>query len=187
MQVSIKELFQGIFVDLKQETDRSCALLASAYLDGLLMSGIRERLRGRKKDIDELFHGMGILNSFGARIRIAYAIGYIGDDERTDFDIIRAIRNKFAHIPSRISFDTQSIRDQCNNLILGKLLEKLSRSGEPIFEDSPKNRYIFTSQLRALGLFGRLQKAKPFRKPAEATIPGGPLLRKRRSRRRAIT
>ncbi len=45
----MNDWLQGILADLLKEPDRSLAIIAAAYLDDLLETGLRERLRGSKK------------------------------------------------------------------------------------------------------------------------------------------
>ena len=102
---------RGILADLSHEPDRSLAIIADAYLDDLPENGLRVRLRGSQKSIDAIFRSQGFLDSLAAKTKIAQAIGFIDDDEYHDLEIIRRIRNKFAHIPNQISFQTPEIAD----------------------------------------------------------------------------
>jgi hypothetical protein len=49
---------------------------------------------------------------------MAYCLGLIGPHIRDDLDIVRGIRNDFAHGHREITFDEASIRDRCLNLSL---------------------------------------------------------------------
>src|SRR5258707_147607 len=44
-----------------------------------------------------LFTGYGPISSFAAKTDIAYALGLLTDHDHTDLQIIRKIRNEFAH------------------------------------------------------------------------------------------
>ena len=48
------------------------------------------------EDVDQLFTGMNPLSTFSARIRIAYALGLVTEDEYHDLKIIKDVRNRFA-------------------------------------------------------------------------------------------
>jgi DNA-binding MltR family transcriptional regulator len=54
--------------------------------------------------------------TFSSRIVGALALGLISADEYHDLEIIRGIRNDFAH-KIVVGFADASIRDRCNNLI----------------------------------------------------------------------
>jgi len=161
---------QGILGDLLREPDRSLAIVAVAYLDDILGTGLRERLRDGKKSLDKF------IETFAAKIEIARAIGYIDDDEYHDLEQVRKIRNEFAHIPNIISFNTPKISDRCNELRYGKLLPELADALDSVFQDTPKQRFVWTAQNLALGLWGRYQTAERFQGPEPSYIPGGPPL-----------
>lgn len=69
-----------------------------------------------KKLHDDMFSSQSPLSTFSSRIKFAYYSGKIDIEVRRDLDIIRSIRNDFAHHPESMSFDTQSVRDRYNNL-----------------------------------------------------------------------
>jgi hypothetical protein len=101
---------------LTPESDRGCALFAAAYLDVCLSDLLYVSLVANK-DIDkDLFEGTAPLSTFSSRIKLAYYLGLVSRNCRRDLDIIRGVRNDFAHKPEPISFKTQSIRDRCKNL-----------------------------------------------------------------------
>jgi DNA-binding MltR family transcriptional regulator len=101
---------------LTDETDRGCALYASAFLDKALSELISTFLVDDKKKQSELFEGNAPLSSFSARIKMAFYLGKISKIEKRDFDLIRKIRNEFAHNAEEINFDKENIRNQCREL-----------------------------------------------------------------------
>ena len=101
---------------LTSESDRGCALFAAAYLDVCLSDLLYVSLVENKNIDKDLFEGTAPLSNFSSRIKLAYYLGLISRSCRRDLDIVRGIRNDFAHKPEIISFETQSIRDRCKNL-----------------------------------------------------------------------
>lgn len=101
---------------LTNESDRGCALFASAYLDKALSDLLFLSLVNSKKIDSELFEGNSPLATFSSRIKMAFYLGKISAECRGDLETIRKIRNEFAHDANLISFDTQSIADRCRNL-----------------------------------------------------------------------
>jgi DNA-binding MltR family transcriptional regulator len=90
--------------------------MAAAYLDGELEKFIKAKLVNNERVIKDLFSPNGSLGSFSARIDFAYLLGLISDRTRANLHLLRKIRNDFAHIVSRISFQTSSISSRCNQL-----------------------------------------------------------------------
>lgn len=111
-----REEFIAFRSALTDESDRGCALFAAAYLDKALSDLLFLSLVEDKKIDKDLFEGTAPLSSFSARIKLAYYLGKISKVCRSDLDMIRGIRNEFAHHAEIISFDDQSIADRCRNL-----------------------------------------------------------------------
>ena len=107
---------------LAEETDRGCALVAAAYLDGLLESYLRDYFVDNPdlrdgRNVDSLVGSdRSPLGTFSARTKIAYFLGLIGPKMYHDLDSVRKIRNKFAHSRTRQDFDQDSIKDLCAQL-----------------------------------------------------------------------
>ncbi|MCS4508897.1 MltR family transcriptional regulator [Xylophilus ampelinus] len=101
---------------LSNESDRGCALFAAAYLDSALEGLLLASLIENKKSREELFEGSSPLATFSGRIKLAWYLGFISKEFRTDLEAIRKIRNEFAHSAANLSFETQSISDKCRNL-----------------------------------------------------------------------
>ena len=109
--------FSGPF---RSESDRACAVLGAALLDARLESLYRRRLDCFQ---EELLSGNGPLGTFSARIRLARALTWIDSDVQSDLDVIRSIRNDFAHsLDHELSFADQSIADRCRNLKVAQIL-----------------------------------------------------------------
>jgi DNA-binding MltR family transcriptional regulator len=63
---------------------------------------------------DQLFIGTGPLATFSAKIRLGYALGIYGRKTRHDLDVVREIRNAFAHAQKVITFENQEIANLCS-------------------------------------------------------------------------
>jgi hypothetical protein len=90
---------ESYFKELRGESDRACALLAGSALS----DGLRELLAAyfvplTEGEHDHIFHDENAaLGNFASRTEVSYALGLIGPDERRASNIIRRIRNQFAH------------------------------------------------------------------------------------------
>lgn len=118
---------------LGRESDRGCALVGAAYLDEEITRLLRVRMVAHNGNIAALLDQGRPLSAFSAKIRTAYAMGLIPDDVFHDINIIRAIRNKFAHLHGPLSFNDASISDQCKALRLAFASKK---------ESTPRSRFI---------------------------------------------
>jgi hypothetical protein len=81
---------------------------------------IRTRLHHlNKEQLEDLFGYEGLLGAFSAKIKIAYAFGFIDQILRRDFDRIREIRNVFAHSKTVVTFKTKAVAQACSGLMSG--------------------------------------------------------------------
>jgi len=95
---------------------RGTAILSVAYLERELENLLKAFLVDDIALADELLSGFGPLATFNARIETGFAIGLISEQERRNLQLIRKIRNRFAHMPLEVSFETPEIRDRCMEL-----------------------------------------------------------------------
>ncbi|WP_152428464.1 hypothetical protein [Methyloferula stellata] len=108
------------FNELQGESDRACALIAGAALSQILRDLLEARLI-LLSDVESnhLFDMQNsVLSSFADRSEMAYALGLIDKNERKNLDLIRGIRNAFAHTIANISFDTGEIATECGKLTI---------------------------------------------------------------------
>ena len=98
-----------------EESDRAAGLLAGAFVEHYTETYLRAFIL---KDRDEkgLFQPHGPLDTFSARISIAYAFGLIDESLKSDLDYIRKVRNYIAHEPMSAIFSESPLRDYCQNL-----------------------------------------------------------------------
>jgi len=123
----------GKFIaSLYQETDRGCALIATAFLDDALSELLKKNLIKDKKVSDRLFGSNQPFGYFSSKIDVACALGLIGKAVRQNLHLLRKIRNDFAHVADPIGFEHPPIKSRCYELTLHTL------------ESNAKPRKIFT-------------------------------------------
>lgn len=101
---------------LSKESDRGCALYAAAYLDRALSDLLYMSLVENKNIQQDLFDGTAPLASFSSRITLAYYLGKLSPSIRRDLNLIRKIRNDFAHTADSLTFETKKIANRCKHL-----------------------------------------------------------------------
>jgi hypothetical protein len=101
---------------LTTESDRGCALLASAYLDDLLAQLLVAHLVDSPTTSTRVVGQSGPLGAFSARIDMAFLLGLIGRGAHHDLHMIRKIRNLFAHRPFSLAFSSPPVADRCREL-----------------------------------------------------------------------
>lgn len=99
---------------LNSESDRACAVLGAALLDEKLKQVFRRKLSCFE---GKLIDGMGPISNFSSRILLARALNWVSEEVKSDLDVVRRIRNDFAHnFDHNLSFSDDSVSDLCLNL-----------------------------------------------------------------------
>lgn len=101
--------------EFNKETARGAALAAAAFLDDLLRDIINAFLLSNDscRKLTEGFNAP--LGTLSARIAACHAMGLISDQEARECELIRKVRNEFAH-KVKISFDDERVRGLCSSL-----------------------------------------------------------------------
>jgi hypothetical protein len=122
------------------ESDRGAALIAGSVAENAITQILTIRLVPMSQDArDSLFGFDAPLGTFSAKIRVAYAFGFIDAEIRDDLDRIREIRNCFAHSQIPLNFSTDPIPRACagfGNAFPGILRQHI--------KDNPRQLYIHT-------------------------------------------
>jgi hypothetical protein len=107
--------FMPFLHELRHESERGAVLISCAYLDDLLHKTLAAYFM-HPPEAKKLLEGFNApLGTFSSRTTAAFCCGLITADEFKEINILRTIRNKFAHSMSA-SFTDQSISDLCANL-----------------------------------------------------------------------
>jgi hypothetical protein len=112
----LPEQDNGILEELAQQSDRSAAIVAAACLEDRLASLLRGAFEEQTDAANRMLGGYGALASFRAKIDMGLLLGLYDKDAHKKLNIIKEIRNEFAHNPSAASFNSQRISDLCGNL-----------------------------------------------------------------------
>jgi hypothetical protein len=106
-----------------QMADRATALVLGSILEqGLELAILSHCTIGwntpeAESEQKKLFSGGGDgPMNFAVKIRLAYALGVYGPNSRDDLDVMRHIRNFFAHDRSHLTFDDKDVAALCGQL-----------------------------------------------------------------------
>lgn len=98
---------------LIEESDRGCALMAVAFIDELLIELLKAYFIEDEALTKRLLSSSGSLSSFSSRIDMAYALGLMSKNIVHDLNILRKIRNDFAHVSKPLTFEEDGLRSRC--------------------------------------------------------------------------
>jgi hypothetical protein len=118
-ELPTQEEMWRIIADLRLQSAYALAVLGVAHLEHGLERVLKARLiQLSKEDERRMFDGAGngILGTFSAKIRIAYALSLLGPIAYHDLLLINDIRNVFAHSLHTIDFTHSLISQDCRKL-----------------------------------------------------------------------
>jgi hypothetical protein len=88
-----------------------------------------------------MFAGQGPLRSFGSKISLVYALGIANEELSRDMDLIRKVRNHFAHNLWEAKFDSSPVREWCAEIRV--VDAALDESGKQVkLANPPRERYL---------------------------------------------
>lgn len=164
----------------KGASDRALGIIAASLVEIHLTKLIRQAfiLESRKETVQEkLFQSSGPLGPFATKIRLSYIMGMISEEFYKNLEIMREIRNRFAHHTEIGSFEIPEIADRCRNFTLvDKYIsdESNGRHGDPsalflynkigadVLLARPKQRYILSAQIFSMGIQHATVDPKPY-------------------------
>ncbi len=101
---------------IRKQDDQAMVLSLATFLEDTLGRLLIAYFRSCKatKDLVEGFNAP--LGTFGSRIKAVYAFGLVTDDQFKDMEVLRRIRNHFAHNWEGISFERNDIQSLIGQL-----------------------------------------------------------------------
>lgn len=102
--------------ELKKETDRGLPLVGTALIDEKLRDTLEAFFvtkRSASKLLDEFNSPLG---TFSSRLEACFALGLIDEYEYSEINLLRKVRNEFAHSKHGVSFKTEKIASCCSSL-----------------------------------------------------------------------
>lgn len=150
------EYFSAFLKEFQDETDRGAALVGAALIDTrlerLLVSHLLDNSIGK-----EMVNGSNApLGSFSSRIKMSYALGLITEVEFKECDLIRRIRNEFAHSIHGMDFQNQKLSALCKNL-------KANTPDGSRFNGNARQLFINSVIMVSMSLWYRPEYAVPYK------------------------
>lgn len=115
------------FKELAGESDRACALIVGAAIsDGLGDLLKRYFVKLEETDINHLFYDpRASLGDFASRTDVSFGLGLISPQERLVTNVIRRIRNVFAHTLAQFDFSHELIISELSRTAIDKTLSNM--------------------------------------------------------------
>ncbi len=166
---TIEEEQQDFFKQFHKEDDRSAVILSGAMIDLMLGELLRKVFLPASKAVDPLLNERGPLSSLYSKNVMAHRLGLIDDNLRDTIDIIRDIRNTYAH---RLEYSGLSSQPYSSKI---EQAYKLISWYDPIIAEAKKiygaeengaMQFRLTSAIVALRLKLAVAEQKPLYSPS---------------------
>lgn len=181
---AFKELIKSepTFIDLPRmelefygESPRAVILLSATLVELALETALKYILRPGK-ETEALFDFEAPLGTFSGKIKLSYAIKLFGNKTLHDFELIRHLRNGFAHSRHPLTFDTPQVASLCKHFLLpdedtplfhtrgpfsskipSAYLARATKAEDAQDLSHPRTRYVATCNMMAVTLitFGK--------------------------------
>lgn len=159
--------FSEFLSEFQKETDRGAALVGAALLDDRLKQIIVSFLIEGKISSGLLDDANAPLHSFSSRIKMAFCLGLISKEEYGNLEVIRKVRNEFAHRLHGLSFSNEEIIKLCRKLKFP------TRSSMPlVWENSARHLYIIATCILAMDFDYRPERVKKEQRVSRKWIEG---------------
>jgi hypothetical protein len=135
--------FSEFLAEFNKETERGAALAAAAFLDNLLRRVISNFLIPNDSGFSLVEGFNAPFGTLSARIAACHAMGLISETEFREAEIVRKVRNEFAH-KVKMSFKDDRVRSLCANM-------KFSVPGEA----SPRGQFTSAAIVLVMNLTNR--------------------------------
>ena len=158
-----------------QMPDQATALVCAAWIERHLERVLLSRMKPlKKREHAELFIGLAPLSTFSAKIKLASALNIIGPTALIDLEIIKDIRNQFAHSFHPITFRTRAVAAACRRLktpeaVFTRVFTKKEQTQtkiDPAAANDPRVRFTTACGFICVALGGNSMRGPRPRKPA---------------------
>lgn len=169
--------YRAFLEDFSKETDRAAVILGAARLDVELYHLLTRVLLPSPTKKDELFENEGPLESFNAKIDMAYRLGLVDGTFARALHLIRKLRNAFAHEVAGCTLERGPHADRVRELMAlfygDEDFEALRKSYLKEFSEASGDFRIALAAM-VLRLNGATYRARPLSADDPTTLlPGG--------------
>ena len=160
-----------VFLDASgSETERGRVLVAASLIEEVLEEILRSFLSSEKRTDDLFAGGNAPLGTFSAKIKLARSLCLITVEEFQDIELVRKIRNQFAH-SVLCAFSDPKIRDWSRCLKIGMAALDALPQGDKSRVDEPAARFSMVSTSIVSILYNRAHYVREVA-VTERTWPG---------------
>lgn len=145
--------------EFNKETDRGAVIFAASLFDINLENLLKTFLLAETSSKDELFENVtGPLGNFSSKILMSYRLGLISRKFARDLQLIRKIRNEFAHNIHGCSFEHSSVKSRILELVKSSnVISKFSELRQK-FPEGTRGDFLLIASWMLWSLNSKIEK-----------------------------
>ncbi len=120
----------------REEDERGLVLSVAAFAEDCLGRLIVAYLRDGKPSSDLIEGFNAPLGTFSSRIKAGFALGLLSETQYRDLDLVRKIRNEFAHNWEGCSFEKPNIKDWIASMSESRFSTRVAPTAQAKFYNS---------------------------------------------------
>jgi len=120
-----------------EHNDRGACLLMAANVEIALDAAIFHILKWDSSTREQLVSPEGPLGTFSQKIHLGRALGIYGEQTYYNLDMVRHIRNVFAHAHRPITFETKEVKEAVFSMKPVTALPPVAKPAVPSLDTSP--------------------------------------------------
>lgn len=152
------EYFTRFLSEFQRETDRGAALVGAALLDQQLLDLLQSHLLDKRESKELLLGGTAPLGTFSSRIKAAYCLGLISELEHKELQLVRKIRNEFAHHVHGLDFKNERLVS-----LSSSFFDRMPDAKEKGIQRTVRQKFIDSVIFTSLALWYRPKHALKFK------------------------
>lgn len=152
-----------IVKELDNSSPRATVIVAASTLELHLEQLLEGFLIADVKKVEELISSSNTsapLGNFGSKIKACYLLGLISEELYNDLEIVRKIRNRFAHQLHGCNFTEQSVVDMIKNFYFVNNIFEYSS------EERPRSIFMLEIMTLSIALVKKIVRCKKIQKLA---------------------
>lgn len=124
---------------LSSENDRGAALCSGGFIEKSLEAILKAFMVDNKSTQDIIEGFSAPIGTWSAKMKLAHSLGLIDDEMYSRLNLIRKIRNEFAHTWEVVSFEKQNIRQLLLSIPVPAMLKDLE--AKSLVSTVPRKRF----------------------------------------------
>jgi DNA-binding MltR family transcriptional regulator len=149
-------------LEFKNETDRGAVILAASLFDLSLTNLLKSFLVSNPSSKDDIFEGPNSpMGSFSSKISMSYRLGLISSKFSRDLNLIRKIRNEFAHNIQGCNFEHSGVMSRVQELINSCSIIKYDSKTKETFPDGHRGDFLLICSWMLWSIHSKIEEIQP--------------------------